>query len=141
MNKLRISILAFSIVGFGDSAFITFFESKALASCSVNISLISCENVLNSPYASIFGIPWSLLGMIWFLAFLLLSATKYDSFYAYLTFVVLGTSSIIYLLYLEFIVVGSICLYCTVAHICAIGIILSSIYLIRNSLLNKKELI
>lgn len=132
MDKIKAVIILFSLIGFGDSAFITFFESKAVASCSVNVSIISCENVLTSPYASIFNIPWSLLGMVWFLVFLLLIFTNYDSTYAYLAFAIIGAGSVVYLIYLELIVIKYICIYCTIAHISAIAIIVSSALLIRS---------
>ncbi len=128
MTIIRYIILAFSLLGFSDSSYITFFESNATLSCNTNLSFISCENVLNSPYSHLFGIPWSLLGMIWFIAFLLLSLTGYDDVLIHVIFMFLGIGSLIYLIFVEIGVIGYICLYCTIAHVSAILIIVSLVY-------------
>lgn len=86
---------------------------------------INCEKVIFSPYGEIYGIPLELLAAGWFIINISLvsvvSFAKESISRKTLKFLFgwrfIGVAIIPYFLYLEFFVIKSICIYCTIMHI------------------------
>ncbi len=132
MDKALIFKLAliFAAIGLLDSAYLTYIHYTNNQAACPEFGAINCENVLTSPYAVLIGLPVALLGAIYFLAELaVVWATKSGMLKNSEPFLVLsglGVAFAIYFIYAEYLV-GSICLYCTLNHICIFALFLLSI--------------
>lgn len=63
-NSLVALLLLISLAGFADASYLTLEHfQNAIPPCSIG----SCETVLASAYSSVFGIPLSLLGALYYL--------------------------------------------------------------------------
>jgi len=72
MDNLTKSYLGLSTVGIGVAVFHAYDEvSQNFNFCSISSS-VSCRNVFASGYVSIFGVPFYVLGLIWFPAMLVI---------------------------------------------------------------------
>ncbi|MGI0080380.1 MAG: vitamin K epoxide reductase family protein [Nitrososphaerales archaeon] len=88
-------------------------------SCNVS-SKISCGGVFESGHASLFGVPFYVLGLVWFPLVLVLgivAAQRVGSSQVLngrilLTFLMIGNIFTIYLWYLELVVIGIVCPVC-----------------------------
>jgi uncharacterized membrane protein len=100
--------------------------------CDIGENL-SCDIVNKSVYAKIFGIPMSLLGLLYFLGVLGASLFRYNkkTLHAliFLTIVFLGPS--LYLSGIEFFVLENICLFCEGSKLLMIVVIILSWAAIR----------
>lgn len=78
---------------------------------------INCNVVLSSPYAVIAGsaIPTSAAGIIWFTVSAGLWLTKLRSMQ--LAWAAAGLVTVIGLVFVEIVLLGAICLWCTAAHV------------------------
>ncbi|MHB8565474.1 MAG: vitamin K epoxide reductase family protein [Nitrososphaerales archaeon] len=93
-------------------------------SCNIN-SQVSCEGVFESGHTAIFGVPFYVLGLIWFpLAFILgvfavqkvQTKTRLNPIIL-LPFLMIGNIFTLYLWYLELGVIGIICPVCVSLYI------------------------
>ncbi|WP_286189079.1 vitamin K epoxide reductase family protein [Sulfolobus sp. S-194] len=97
-------------------------SEKIQTYCNVS-SIIDCHRVELSVYSHFLGIPDSLLGLIYFSIIAVFWLIGIEEILRYLWIV--GAIFSIYLIYTE-ILIGSLCIYCTLAHLCCLiqGIIL-----------------
>ena len=88
---------------------------------------INCEAVLSSPYAVIAGtsIPTSAAGIVWFAISVVLWARPRRNLL--LAWSLLGLLTVIYLLFIEIVLVGAICLWCTAAHLLVVVLVLIAV--------------
>jgi uncharacterized membrane protein len=132
---------AFGILGLAVSAYLTYthFTESKLLGCSES-GLVNCEKVTTSAQSYVFGIPVAVLGLAFYAfaapimspwAWRALPGTSpaaggvlraWRTFVRFipplrLTSVVIGVCFVLYLLYAELFIIGSICLYCTSVHI------------------------
>ena len=113
-------ILLLSFVGFLDAAYLTikkFFTSPL--PCYI---FQGCETVTTSPYSSIFGVPLSLLGAIFYLAIFIMIVRFFETnsskyFKSVFFLAVLGFLMDIYLVYIQGFVLKTFCFYCVVSAI------------------------
>ncbi|OGM66312.1 hypothetical protein A2969_01820, partial [Candidatus Woesebacteria bacterium RIFCSPLOWO2_01_FULL_42_67] len=125
-NKFKVII---SLVFFGilDTAYLTWEHySNSIPPCSTNI-FIDCGKVLNSQYSVVFGIPLALVGLVNYLVlmgFVVLSIKAGKKIFRYLSLLqtLVGLVVSVYLMYLQFFVIGSICLYCTASALISFGL-------------------
>jgi len=112
-----------AMAGLGVSIYLTiahFTESKLLG-CSEN-GLVNCTKVTTSPQSYVFGIPVAVLGLAFFVAAVALMSpwawqwARREVALIRLASVVVGMGFVLYLLYAELFIIGSICLYCTSVH-------------------------
>jgi uncharacterized membrane protein/protein-disulfide isomerase len=96
---------------------------------------VSCEAVLESPYASVRGVPVAAGGVIWSTLVLLIAATglRRDPSDAYaaaagyiFVLATVGLSAVLYLGYASFFVIGKMCPLCMTMYVSVIGIFLIS---------------
>jgi uncharacterized membrane protein len=120
---LQLTTLVLSLAGFGLGIYVTIvhYQPTALV-CSSN-SLVDCAAVLTSPESIIFGIPVAEFGLAFF-AFMIAINTPWawrsarrEIHMARLAGIIVGMAFVLYLIYVELIEIGKICLWCTSVHV------------------------
>ena len=122
---LQLVTFGLALAGLGVSIYLTIahFTQSALLGCAEN-GLVNCTKVTTSPQSYVFGIPVAVLGLAFFLAAVALMspwawrATRYrrEIYLIRIASLVVGIGFVLYLLYAELFIIGSICLYCTSVH-------------------------
>ena len=133
-------ILALAILALGASIAALYVHYRVLndptytSFCDIN-QTVSCEAVLESPYASVRGVPVATGGVIWSTLVLLIAATslrreKPDAYAAAAGYIfvlaTIGLSAVLYLGYASFFVIGKLCPLCMTVYVSVIGIFLIS---------------
>jgi uncharacterized membrane protein len=125
-----------SLVGFLDSIFLTVKYFVGTINCS---TITGCQDVLSSPYSNIFGIPVALLGAFFYLS-ILVSALIYIQHKNKLAINALawlpsiGLLFSIWLVYLQLIVIKSICIYCMGSALTSTVLFILSIFIWKNKI-------
>jgi uncharacterized membrane protein len=122
---LQISTFALALAGLGVSIYLTIahFTESTLAGCSETKGLVNCTKVTTSAQSYVFGIPVAVLGLAFYLfAVVIMSpwawrAARREIHLLRIASLVVGIGFVLYLLYAELFLIGSICLYCTSVHI------------------------
>jgi len=123
LKGLLASVLALSFVGIFDSGYLTLkhYDTSIPLKCTF---FNGCDFVLNSKYSIIFGLPASLYGLIFYLlvfslalVFLFSKKSRRDIIPSLFSLSILGVSVSGYFLYLQFIVLKSICFYCLISAV------------------------
>jgi len=122
---VQVTSLALAVAGLGVSVYMTIehFTGNATLACSTN-SVVNCEAVTTSPESMVFGVfPVAVLGLA-FYAFMVAVTTPWawrsqrrEIALARLGSLIVGVGFILYLIYVELIQVGFICLWCTSVHV------------------------
>lgn len=124
-RNLILLILVLAIIGIVDSTYLAIEHYRdTVPPCSTNI-LVDCGQVLRSQYAKILGVPLALLGVVYyFLVTVLISSIIKAGKRLFKQILILvaffGFIFSLYLMYLQIIVIGSICLYCTLSALISI---------------------
>lgn len=124
---LPLTTLVLSLAGLGVSIYMTIehFTNNATLACSIN-SVTNCIAVTTSPESMVFGvIPVAVLGLAFFVPMVALSTpwawrTRWhgrEIALLRLASLVVGMGFVVYLIYVELIQVGYICLECTSVHV------------------------
>jgi uncharacterized membrane protein len=120
---LQITTLVLALAGLSVSIYLTIahFTESTLAGCSES-GLVNCTKVTTSPESYVFGIPVAVLGLAFFVfAVAIMSPWAWQSarreiHLARIASMVVGIGFVLYLIYAELFIIGSICLYCTSVH-------------------------
>lgn len=125
IHKIDILIylfLALALLGLADSAYlaVSYYTGSPL-SCE---TIRGCNEVANSPYATIAGVPISTSGVLYYvvavvggLLYLVRRKTIYATLLALLTMIGFATS--VYFLYIQVALIKAICIYCAASAIIA----------------------
>jgi uncharacterized membrane protein len=121
---MQLTTFVLALAGLGVSIYLTIahFTESALAGCSEK-GLINCTRVTTSPQSYVFGIPVAVLGLAFFVFVAAImspwawQAARREIHLLRIASMVVGIGMVIYLVYAEFIIIGSICLYCTSVHV------------------------
>lgn len=127
MHAQRLVAILASLAGIAVSIYLTVLHYAGFVpACPVN-GAISCEAVLSSPYALIAGtsIPTSAAGIAWFAISALLWTRPRRSLV--LAWSLIGLLTVIYLLFVEIVLVGAVCLWCTAAHVLVVVLVLLAV--------------
>jgi uncharacterized membrane protein len=114
-NSLAIFLIVVALLGFADASYLTIAHYQGVVPpCTI---VTGCEVVLTSPYATIIGIPVSLLGAVYYLVVLIgifsyLESKKTPLLKWALVATVLGLLFTLWFLYVQAFILGSFCLYC-----------------------------
>ncbi len=113
-------LLILVAVGLADAAYLAKDAFAKVPPVCPTYGILQCGPVTSSTYSHPFGIPVALLGFFWFAVMFGLCILR-PSFYLYvmLPFWLAGMITVGYLIYVELFLLDKICLYCTLAHICA----------------------
>jgi uncharacterized membrane protein len=122
---LQLTSLALALIGLGVSIYLTIehYTGNATLACS-DKGTINCAAVTTSPESMVFGVfPVAVLGLAFFVAVIpLLTPWAWRSRRREIAMVrlgsmVVGVGFILYLIYVELLQVGAICLWCTSVHV------------------------
>ena len=124
---LRPAVLVASAAGLAVAAYLTFVHfSAAQLVCTVG-GAINCERVLGSGYAVIAGtgVPTSALGIVWFAVAGALALARRRR--AQAVWSIAGLLTVVYLVFIEIVQLGAICIWCTAAHVLVLVIFLLTV--------------
>ena len=118
--------------GLAVSGYLTAVHSASAPLVCPATATVDCERVLSSPYAVLPGstIPTSAAGVAWFAISLVLVALLFRRPASaplrrlLLGWAALGLISVLYLIFIEVVVIGAICAWCTVVHVLVLAFFL-----------------
>jgi len=121
---LRLTTFLVALAGLGVSIYLTIahFTEATLAGCNETGGLVNCTKVTTSPQSYVFGIPVAVLGLAFYLFMVAIMspwawrATRREVHLVRIAALIAGMGFVLYLLYAELFIIGSICLYCTSVH-------------------------
>ncbi|MDH2900769.1 MAG: vitamin K epoxide reductase family protein [archaeon] len=126
MSTTAIAFISFSVIGIAVAVYHSYEElTTSFGSfCNIN-SKVSCVGVFESGHTSLFGVPFYVLGLVWFpvtlvLAILTLERAGTKSMLnglILLPFLMVGNIFTIYLWYVELGVIGIICPVCVSLYV------------------------
>lgn len=124
MKKLSIIAVVASIIGFLDSAYLSYVKfSHTPIYCTPGLG--DCSSVQNSQWSEIWGIPIAILGALAYLALLgiFLFEKKNRLLAKYADYLLFGISFFgflysLFLTYLEFFVIHALCQWCILSALC-----------------------
>ena len=127
-------LLVFAIVGAGVAIYITTVHyAQVPLFCSAQ-GVVNCERVTSSSYSVVPGtaLPITIPGLAWFAisAGLAIGGIRSSQRWirgAELAWTILGMLTVFYLLYVELVILHTICLWCTAVHVLIFGSLLVAI--------------
>jgi uncharacterized membrane protein len=110
--------------GLAISIYLTVVHYAAIPLVCTTTGIVSCERVLGSPYSVIAGtgLPTSAAGIAWFSASAVLAALQLGRPRSprlarwHLVWSIAGLGTVIFLVFVEIVQLGAICIWCTSAH-------------------------
>ncbi|MGE5228044.1 MAG: vitamin K epoxide reductase family protein [Planctomycetaceae bacterium] len=113
-----------AVVGLGVAAYLTLahFTSPDVLACS-DSGFVNCARVTTSKQSSVLGIPIVLPGLAWWIAMLALSlpvSWRSENPWVHrarLTLALAGMAFVLWLLYVEFVILHGVCAWCSVIHV------------------------
>lgn len=138
-RRTRIWMTMLACAGLAAAATSTYVHVRMLADpgyasfCDINADM-SCTQVYESRYGSVFGVPVALGGVIWFAGVLLLTyagaraprvSAPHVAGYQ-LLWSTIGLAVAMYMAYASFFVLGTVCLLCVVVYVAVVGIFILS---------------
>jgi uncharacterized membrane protein len=129
--RWQLLALAAGLAGLGISIYLTAVHYAGVPlACPAN-GTIDCEAVLSSKYAVIAGtsVPTSAAGIVWFSVSALLSIRPAGRIQ--LAWSVIGLVAALFLVYVEIVQLGAICIWCSAAHVLVLVIFLVALSGVR----------
>jgi len=122
---LQLTTFILALAGLGVSTYLTIahFTESTLAGCSEKAGLVNCTKVTTSAQSYVFGIPVAVLGLVFFLFMVAIMSpwawrsARREVHLIRIASLAAGIGLVLYLLYAELFIIGSICLYCTSVHV------------------------
>lgn len=136
LNWVLVFFILISFIGFLDSFYLTIQHFRqGIVPCYV---FEGCDEVLSSKYASIYGVPVSLIGVVYYLTNFLLAVFYFDTknkkvIQLLRILPLLGFLATILFVYLQAFVIKSFCFYCVVSAILSTALFILSIYIVKLS--------
>ena len=127
MDRARLAAVGLSVVGLGISIYLTLLHFAGVAPACPASGAFNCEAVLSSSYAVIPGtsVPTSAAGIVWFGVSAVLWAWRFGR--THLAWSGIGLLTVLYLVFVEIVRLGAICLWCTATHLLVVGICMIAI--------------
>ena len=124
MPRLQLAGIAISVAGIAISIYLTVLHYAGVTPACVSGGPINCEAVLSSPYSVIAGtsIPTSALGIVWFAVSAALWTRPVGQIQ--LAWSTVGLLTVLYLVFVEIVRIGAICLWCSAAHVLVLALLL-----------------
>src|SRR5438874_7324933 len=132
MSRLQVLAIALSVAGIAVSIYLTVLHFIGFAPACPATGPVNCEAVLSSPYAVIAGttVPTSAAGIAWFALSAVLWVRGFGR--VLLAWSVLGLVTVLYLVFVEIVRIGAICLWCTAAHVLVLAVLLIALTMWQN---------
>ena len=124
MSRLQLVGLLAGVAGILVSIYLTVLHyAGVVPGCPVT-GPINCDAVLSSSFAVIAGtsIPTSAAGIAWFAVSVAIWLRPFGR--VHLAWSAVGLLTVIYLVFIEIVRIGAICLWCTAAHLLVVAIFL-----------------
>jgi uncharacterized membrane protein len=124
-DRALVAVAAVGAVGgLAISVYLTVVHYAALPLVCTTTGIVSCERVLGSPYSIIAGtgLPTSAAGIVWFSVSAVLAALQLGRPRSprlvrwHFAWSVAGLGTVIFLVFVEIVQLGAICIWCTSAH-------------------------
>jgi uncharacterized membrane protein len=127
--RAQVAAILVSVAGVGVSVYLTLLHFAGVTPACPASSTVNCEAVLSSQYAVIAGtsIPTSAAGIVWFGISALLWAWRFGPLH--LAWSAVGLATVLYLVFVEIVRLGAICLWCTAAHVLVVVIAMIAAFL------------
>ena len=127
MSRLQLVAIALSVAGIAVSIYLTALHFIGFVPACPSSGSINCEAVLTSPYAVIAGteVPTSAAGIAWFAVSAILWTRPFG--WMQLLWTALGLVTVLYLVFIEIVRVGAICLWCTAVHVLVVALLLIAV--------------
>jgi uncharacterized membrane protein len=128
--RWQLLALAASVAGLGVSIYLTAVHYSSIPLACPATAQIDCEQVLSSPYGVIGGsaVPTSAAGIVWFAVSGLLAvgrlAGREQLASVQLGWSALGLLTVLFLVYVEIVRLGAVCVWCSTAHVLVLVIFL-----------------
>jgi uncharacterized membrane protein len=137
MTSAKLSPLALLLIGLagvGISVYLTTVHyARVPLACAAN-GVVNCERVLTSSFSSVVGVPLAVGGIVWFAALALLALPALlraqEPVWLQPTQVLwslAGLATVLYLIGVETLGLGVLCLWCTVLHVLIMAVVLISV--------------
>lgn len=121
--------LLLSGLGLLISAYLTAVHYTKVPLACPATGIIDCAQVLHSPESMVLGLPLGVWGMVWFIVMGILSARAGrvaaaggDAVLPRRVWGAVGAASVVYFLYLELLVIGKVCIFCTGVHLVVLAL-------------------
>ncbi|MFM7718597.1 MAG: vitamin K epoxide reductase family protein [Actinomycetota bacterium] len=127
MIRARFLGLGLALASLAVSAYLTVvhYADPGLLLCASG-GRVDCEAVTTSRWSEVFGLPVALLGLVWSVGMTALFLPGMErsprAVLARRVGAIAGMASVLWLVYVEFFLVGAVCLWCTVVHGCVFGL-------------------
>jgi uncharacterized membrane protein len=135
--RWQLPALAASVAGVGVSIYLTVVHYSSIPLACPATAQINCEQVLSSAYGVIGGsaVPTSAAGIVWFAASALVAAGRLSGrtelARPQLVWSALGLLTVLFLIYVEIVQLGAVCVWCSAAHVLVLLIFLISLQALR----------
>ena len=127
MSRAQLAAVALSVAGVAVSIYLSVLHFIGFAPACPASGTINCEAVLSSPYAVIAGtaVPTSAAGIAWFAVSVVLWTRPFG--WPHLAWSGLGVVTVLYLVFIEVVRLGAICLWCTATHLLVVALLLTAL--------------
>jgi uncharacterized membrane protein len=127
MPRIQLAAILVSVAGLAVSLYLTALHYEGVAPACVSSGAINCEAVLSSSYAVVGGtsIPTSALGIVWFAVSAALWTRPPG--WMHLAWSGIGLLTVLYLVFVEIVLLGALCLWCTAAHVLVVALVLVAV--------------
>ena len=131
--RWQLLALAASLARLGVSIYLTVVHYSSIPLACPATAQINCEQVLTSAYGVIGGsaIPTPAAGIVWFAVSGLLAAGRLTGRSGLarpqLAWSALGLLTVLFLVYVEIVQLGAVCIWCSAAHVLVLVIFLISL--------------
>ena len=127
MSRWQLVGVALSVSGVAVSIYLTVLHFIGFAPACPTSGPVNCAVVLSSPYAVIAGtaVPTSAAGIAWFAVSAVLWTRPFG--WRHVAWSGLGVVTVLYLVFIEVVRLGAICLWCTAAHLLVVALLLTAL--------------
>jgi uncharacterized membrane protein len=127
MPRLQVVALLVSVAGIAVSIYLTIVHYAGFVPACPVSGPINCESVLSSPYGVIAGtsVPTSVAGIAWFAVSAVFWTRPFGR--VQLAWSAIGILTVLYLVFIEIVRLGAICLWCTAAHVLVLATFLIAV--------------
>ena len=127
MTRVQLAAIAISVAGIAVSIYLTVLHYAGATPACVTSGPVNCEAVLSSSYSVVAGssVPTSALGIAWFVVSALIWTRTPGRLQV--AWSAAGLVTVLYLVYIEIVRIGAICLWCTASHLLVVALVLIAV--------------